>query len=148
MKQKLKNTKGITLVALIITIIVLLILAVVAITSISNSNIIKHAQNGSATFEQGKTNETEKLAEYESYLDENNPYNKNADWCYIEMEGAIGIIYIGNAKEITLTKDTEVTALQVESSEEVDEYNMNYKLGKNKINRKIEEVSAVLISGR
>ena len=45
MKEKIKNMKGITLVALIITIIVLLILAVVAITSISNSNIIKHAQN-------------------------------------------------------------------------------------------------------
>ena len=46
MKEKIKNTKGITLVALIITIIVLLILAVVAITSISNSNIVKYAQNG------------------------------------------------------------------------------------------------------
>ena len=41
--------RAITLIALIITIIVLLILAVVAITSISNSNIIKHAQNAGKT---------------------------------------------------------------------------------------------------
>ena len=57
MKGKIKNAKGITLVALIITIIVLLILAVVAITSISNSNIIKHAQNGGEAYQQGETNE-------------------------------------------------------------------------------------------
>ena len=72
MKEKIKNTKGITLVALIITIIVLLILAVVAITSIRNSNIIKHAQNGGEAYQQGKTNEIEKISEYEKYIDENN----------------------------------------------------------------------------
>ena len=72
MKGKIKNAKGITLVALIITIIVLLILAVVAITSIRNSNIIKHAQNGREAYQQGKTNEIEKISEYEKYLDENN----------------------------------------------------------------------------
>ena len=68
MKQKFKNTKGITLVALIITIIVLLILAVVAITSISKSNIIKHAQNSKEAFEQGKVNETEIINSYEQYI--------------------------------------------------------------------------------
>ena len=78
MKGKIKNAKGITLVALIITTIVLLILAVVAITSISNSNIIKHAQNGGEAYQQGKTNEIEKISEYEKYLDENNPNKKDA----------------------------------------------------------------------
>ena len=76
MKEKIKNTKGITLVALIITIIVLLILAVVAITSISNSNIIKHAQNGRDAYDHAKENEQSTLTEYEKYLDDNNP-NKN-----------------------------------------------------------------------
>ena len=76
MKEKIKNTKGITLVALIITIIVLLILAVVAITSISNSNIIKHAQNGRDAYDLAKKNEQGTLAKYEQYLDDNNP-NKN-----------------------------------------------------------------------
>ena len=75
MKEKIKNTKGITLVALIITIIVLLILAVVAITSISNSNIIKHAQNGRDAYNQGRTNETEKLSEYEKLISENSKQN-------------------------------------------------------------------------
>ena len=152
MKQKLKNTKGITLVALIITIIVLLILAVVAITSISNSNIIKHAQNGKDAYEQGKTNETEKLAEYESYLDEKNPQknnldNKETDWFYVNMgEDVDAIVYIGNSKEITLTKDTEVTAFQSESCEQnEDTGEMNVKLGGNKINKKISDVGTVLL---
>ena len=71
MKQKLKNTKGITLVALIITIIVLLILAVVAITSISNSNIIKHSQNGSAAYAKAQKDEADMLLGYEKLLGKN-----------------------------------------------------------------------------
>ena len=81
--------RGITLVALIITIIVLLILAVVAITSISNSNIIKHAQNGGEAYQQGKTNEIEKISEYEKYLDENNPNKKDASFEFSKY----GVVY-------------------------------------------------------
>ena len=81
--------RGITLVALIITIIVLLILAVVAITSISNSNIIKHAQNGGEAYQQGKTNEIEKISEYEKYLDENNSNKKDASFKFPKY----GVIY-------------------------------------------------------
>ncbi len=44
MKEKLKNTKGITLIALIITIIILLILAMVSIKLVINDGIIKKAQ--------------------------------------------------------------------------------------------------------
>ena len=76
MKEKIKNTKGITLVALIITIIVLLILAVVGITSINNNKILEYAKNGRDAYNQGRTNETETITEYEKYLDDNNP-NKN-----------------------------------------------------------------------
>ena len=60
MKQKFKNTKGITLVALIITIIILLILAVVAITSIKNNNIIEYAKNGRDNYIQKKEKKKKK----------------------------------------------------------------------------------------
>ena len=71
MKEKIKNTKGITLVALIITIIVLLILAVVGITSINNNKILEYAKNGRDAYNQGKTNETETISSYESYINDN-----------------------------------------------------------------------------
>ena len=120
MKEKIKNTKGITLVALIITIIVLLILAVVAITSISNSNIIKHAQNGRDAYDLAKKNEQGALAKYEQYLDDNNPSNNNGnkdddpskgnedniEWFYFKDGGQL--LYIGNATEITLTEDLPI----------------------------------------
>ena len=44
MKEKLKQTKGITLIALIITIIILLILAMVSIRLIMNNGIIAKAE--------------------------------------------------------------------------------------------------------
>ena len=73
MKEKIKNTKGITLVALIITIIVLLILAVVGITSINNNKILEYAKNGRDAYNQGKTNEAETISSYESYINDNVP---------------------------------------------------------------------------
>ena len=87
MKEKIKNTKGITLVALIITIIVLLILAVVAITSINNNKILEYAKNGRDAYNQGRTNETEKLSEYEKLISEN--FKQNAE----DNEVKYGYIY-------------------------------------------------------
>ena len=65
-----------------------------------------------------------------------------ADWFYLDMgENGIGIVYIGNSEEITLTKDTEVSMLQVDSfDEEEDSGEVNVSLGKNKINKKISDV--------
>ena len=110
MKQKFKNTKGITLVALIITIIVLLILAVVVITSISKSNIIKHAQNGKEAYEQGKTNETTTLAEYEQYLDDNS--NQKVEWgCYKDTErGETTLFYLGSNSKVTIKSTDKLLA--------------------------------------
>ncbi len=68
-KQKLKEYKGITLVALIITIIVLLILAVVAISAVSGNGILNHAQNAKAKYSGAQTNEQKRLGEYSEYLD-------------------------------------------------------------------------------
>ena len=45
MKQKLKNNKGITLIALVITIIVMLILVTVTIRVATNGNLFTHAAN-------------------------------------------------------------------------------------------------------
>ncbi len=73
MKQKFKNTKGITLVALIITIIILLILAVVAITSIKNNNIVEYAKNGRDNYIQKRGEEEEKINGYEQYIKDNIP---------------------------------------------------------------------------
>lgn len=73
MKQKFKNTKGITLVALIITIIILLILAVVAITSIKNNNIVEYAKNGRDNYIQKRGEEEEKINSYEQYIKDNIP---------------------------------------------------------------------------
>ena len=82
MKEKIKNTKGITLVALIITIIVLLILAVVGITSINNNKILEYAKNGRDAYNQGRTNGTKTINEYEKYLDENAP-NKSVEYPFV-----------------------------------------------------------------
>ena len=64
MKQKLKEYKGITLIALIITIIVLLILAVVAISVVNGNGILNHAQNSKIEYSQAQTNEQATLDGY------------------------------------------------------------------------------------
>ncbi len=69
MKQKLKEHKGITLIALIITIIVLLILAVVAISAVNGNGILNHAQNAKTKYSEAQTNEQARLDEYSEYLD-------------------------------------------------------------------------------
>ena len=125
MKEKIKNMKGITLVALIITIIVLLILAVVAITSISNSNIIKHAQNGSGAYKQGEKNETKTINEYEKYLEDNNPLNSSSEveWtCYTDPQNGYKILmYIGRNNKVTLKSTDTLLAYDGTWDENADE---------------------------
>ena len=67
MKTKLKNNKGITLVALIITIIVLLILAMVSIRLVMNGGIIDRAEKGTKAYTEAEIGEQLKLvyAEYQ-----------------------------------------------------------------------------------
>ena len=69
MKTKLKQTKGITLIALIITIIILLILAMVTIRILMNQGIIKHAENATAAYNEAQNNETEYLTYAEGEMD-------------------------------------------------------------------------------
>ena len=71
MKNKLRNKKGITLIALVITIIVLLILAGVAIAMLSGENgILTKAAEAKKKTEEAQTNETEDLASYEDVINE------------------------------------------------------------------------------
>ena len=67
MKGKLKQTKGITLVALVITIIILLILAVVSIRLVMNDGIIEKAEQGVNEYSEAEEDEQAQLlkAEYE-----------------------------------------------------------------------------------
>ena len=71
--KKIKEEKGITLVALIITIVVLLILAAVAIGTVKNSDIIGHAQNAAGSFNQSKDNEVLLLEKYENEIEDKLP---------------------------------------------------------------------------
>ena len=72
MKQKLKQHKGITLIALIITIIVLLILAAVAIAAIKGDGIISHAKNAKSQYSKAQQDEASMLSGYELTLAEAN----------------------------------------------------------------------------
>lgn len=69
MKERMKNTKGITLIALIITIIILLILAMVTIRILMNQGIIKHAQNATTAYNEAQNNELEYLTYAEGEMD-------------------------------------------------------------------------------
>lgn len=60
--KKIKEQRGITLVALIITIIVLLILAMVAIKGVQGDGIFVHAQNARDNYNRAKVEEKVKLA--------------------------------------------------------------------------------------
>ena len=69
MKKKVKQEKGITLVALIITIIVLLILAIITIAAVSGDGIINHAENARDSYKTAQNTENKQLTNYVSFLD-------------------------------------------------------------------------------
>ena len=70
MKGKLKQAKGITLIALVITIIVLLILAGVSIAMLTGDNgILTQAQRAKTETENAAANEQAKLDEYNQIMD-------------------------------------------------------------------------------
>ncbi len=70
-KMNTKSNKGITLIALVITIIVLLILAGVTIAALSGDNgILKRAAEAKEQTNQKNDEETEKLAGYESTIEQ------------------------------------------------------------------------------
>ena len=70
MKNSLKQSKGITLIALIITIIILVILAAVSINAIYNMGIVGHAINGTQQYAQGAKDENAMLDETVTKLED------------------------------------------------------------------------------
>ena len=80
MKKKLKQMKGITLIALVITIIVLLILAGVSIAMLTGENgILSQAQKAKEETENAQAEEANILNSYEDYLSQitNNGFVEN-----------------------------------------------------------------------
>lgn len=67
-QKRVRQEKGITLVALIITIIVLLILAVVSINAVQNDGIINYAKNARTEYEKAQEKEQGLLEYYESLM--------------------------------------------------------------------------------
>ena len=72
-KQKLKNMKGITLVALTITIIILLILAGITISQLSGSGVFEKAKEARDKWQNAQNEEEIQIAKYnneiESYIE-------------------------------------------------------------------------------
>ena len=68
MMKKLKQTKGITLVALVLTIIILLILAGISIQALTNQGLFAQAQNAKNLTEQKTAEESATLREYEEQI--------------------------------------------------------------------------------
>ena len=77
MKQTLRNTKGITLIALVITIIILLILSGISISALTNQGLFKNAKLAKEKAEKEQKKETSLLDQYESEL---NKYIENGRW--------------------------------------------------------------------
>ena len=66
--RKIKNQKGITLVALVITIIILLILATISIQSLTNTGLFSKAQEAKEKMQNAEENQAKMLNEYEDEL--------------------------------------------------------------------------------
>ena len=94
MQEKLKNTKGITLVALIITIIILLILAGVTISLVIGDNgLITKSKQGVGEYQTRAEEEKAQLDEFEQGINENS----------VDKEAMKILVNSGEDKVFTLT---------------------------------------------
>lgn len=100
-ENRLRSTKGITLIALVVTIIVLLILASITISVIfSDNGIIKKAQEAANKMNEATTDEQQKLNdlynELNNLIQDGGSYNNNT------VDGVVipeGFYYVGGSKE-------------------------------------------------
>ena len=111
MNQKLKNKRGITLIALVVTIVVLLILAGVSISLIlDNNGIIQKSKDAKREYVQARANEQADLDKVDSWIDNVlnapdvvEPENID-DWIYTEEDdGTITLnCYKGGDTEVVI----------------------------------------------
>ena len=90
-QQRIRQEKGITLIALIITIVVLLILAVVTINSIQGDGIIRYAQNAADEYTEKANQEQTDLNTLLEQIEATQPIT----WTYAD-EDSSGNISIGD----------------------------------------------------
>ena len=109
--MRLKNDKGITLVALVITIIILLILAGISISTLTNVGIFGKAKEAKEKTEQAQRKEEETLSKYQSEL---NRITMQADGSWNAnqkvnspqlMQGMTGVYWDESGNEIEVTPD-------------------------------------------
>ena len=145
MKNKLRNAKGITLIALVITIIVLLILAGVSITMISSQEgILKKATSAKETQEKATEVEKVKLAVQAAMMNENGTVDKT------ELNNELGKAGYGpisdlpadieiNGEKYTITSNGEVELKTLKVGDEVtyqgeNFYVIGFSVDKTKVN--------------
>ena len=101
----MKQSKGITLIALIITIIVLLILATISIQALTNTGLIKKADNAKENMEKAEIEQGIKLNEYEDqlnyYMHENKSDKKLVTEIKINQENAT--LKVGDTLNLSVT---------------------------------------------
>ena len=110
MNEKLKNGKGITLIALVVTIVVLLILAGVSISLIlDNNGIIQKSKEARNKYAQAKENDQADLTNVSDWIDEAKkipeivePENID-DWIFSEEADGTIIIKSYKGRETTVT---------------------------------------------
>ena len=94
-KLKIKQEKGITLIALVVTIVVLLILAGVSISLVINNNgVISKAKEAKNQYAEAQTNDEKQLEETSDWIDEMETGIKKVDGVPIPE----GYYYVGGTK--------------------------------------------------
>ena len=109
MNIRIKEEKGITLIALIVTIIVLLILAMVSVNLILRDNLILKAQSAKEEYESAAQKEARALDEFEAEVNKHIPTTDNEDttqWLYLETGREQYVCYNGNSTTLTLSSST------------------------------------------
>ena len=132
-KQKLKESKGITLIALVITIIVLLILAGVAIVTLTGDNgILSKARDANSQTEQAKADESLKIAIAGSYgldgkldVEQLNKNLKNIEEMQEVQISSLPAILTLNGYKICINKNGEIIKLPEGVSDLAFEIAMN-----------------------
>ena len=109
MKTKIKNEKGITLIALVVTIVVLLILAGVSINAVfSDNGIIKRAQEAQNKMDEAQQNDLDAINGLNEWIDSMSNTNKSTITPTKTKLGMPTLTYISSNHQINLSKVVNV----------------------------------------